>query len=463
MKAIDLIKRASRSLKNAKARTILTSLAIAVGAFTLTITLAAGNGIRDYTDRLIANNFDPSESIVGRDKEIENNGPPNTSPKEYNESISNLSFGAQGGTLQIKQITDKDIAQLKTFSFVEQVRPNYQLNVRYITREGQKKYTLSAQAYNPGQKPEVEAGSVPSIGDISKGEVLLPGNYTTLLGFKNPSDAIGKTIQLSVQQPISENAVEDYIKQLQLGLPAPLAGSSTASQPTKMVSLRVKAVTKPGAAALTISGQPVVLGETDAKDIYDFTTKGTEQYGKYVYAYVRVKDGSNIDSANAAKTSLRSEGFTVQTSQDVQKTITQFIDILQILVGVFGVITVIASVFGIINTMYISVLERTSEIGLMKALGMRGKDVSWLFRLEAAWIGFLGGTIGAVVALVVGLSLNPWLTKTLNLGSGNSILIFDPVQIIALILILILVAILAGWLPARKAARLNPIEALRTE
>ena len=56
MRMLDIVTRAGRSLKNAKARTLLTSLAIAVGAFTLTITLAAGNGIREYTDRLIANN-----------------------------------------------------------------------------------------------------------------------------------------------------------------------------------------------------------------------------------------------------------------------------------------------------------------------------------------------------------------------------------------------------------------------
>jgi len=95
MKALDLIRRAGRSLKSAKVRTILTSLAIGVGAFTLTATLAAGNGIRDYTDRLISNNFDPAELIVGRDPEIENSGAPNTSPKEYDASVSNLTVACR--------------------------------------------------------------------------------------------------------------------------------------------------------------------------------------------------------------------------------------------------------------------------------------------------------------------------------------------------------------------------------
>lgn len=462
MRALDLIARAGRSLKNAKARTILTSLAIAVGALTLTITLAAGNGIRAYTDRLISNNFDPAESIVGRDAEIENSGTPNSTPKEYDESIGSVSFGGgDGGSLQYKQITDEDVKELKEFDFVEQVRPNYQINVRYVTREGEKKYTVSAQAYNPGQKPELLAGTLPSGGDLAKGEVLLPDAYLSLLGFDSAQDAIGKKISLNVQQPFSQEALQSYFAQLQ-------AGNAAATPPTtaaadKSFTYTVKAVTKKGATSLAIAGLPVLLSDADARELYDYTAKGTQDYGKYLYVYVRVKDGADDEAAQSAKESLKEQGYYVQTSQDMQKTITQFVDILQILVGVFGVITVIASIFGIVNTMYISVLERTREIGLMKALGMRGKDVSWLFRIEAAWIGFLGGIIGAGVAWLIGTLLNPWITQQLNLGDGNSILIFDFLQILALIVILMIVAIIAGWLPARKAAKLDPIEALRTE
>jgi putative ABC transport system permease protein len=461
MTILDLVRRAGRSLRNAKARTILTSLAIAVGAFTLTITLAAGNGIRAYTDRLIANNFDPTESIVGRDKEIENTGAPNTAPKEFSENVASMSVGGDGSTLQLKQITDEDIEAIKKLSFVEQVRPNYQISVRYITREGQKKYTLSAQVYNPGQKPELAAGSLSKQGDIEKGSILLPNVYMKTLGFKSEKDALGKEVQIVAERPFSETAVRDYLTSLQSGMI-----DQSMTQPkaeAKTMTFKIIGVTKPGAAAISVGAMPVLLSDTDARELYDFTTKDTQQYGKYIYAFVRVKGGADAEVAAQAKAELKKRGYFVQTSQDIQKTITQLVDILQILVAVFGVITVIASVFGIVNTMYISVLERTREIGLMKALGMRGKDVSWLFRIEAAWIGFLGGVIGAAGAFALGVSLNPWLTNTLGLGKGNSILIFDFSQIAALILILIAVAIVAGYLPARKAAKLDPIEALRTE
>lgn len=455
---LDIVTRAGRSLKNAKARTLLTSLAIAVGAFTLTITLAAGNGIREYTDRLIANNFDPAESIVGRDKEVENTGAPDTSPKEYDSSVASVSFGGGGGSVQVKQLTDKDVKELKQLSFVEAVRPNYEIAARYITRPGQKKYTLSLQAYNPGQKPETQAGNVPE-SDVAAGEVLLPNEYVKLLNFASAKDAVGKIVRITIERPFTEETLREFVAQ-SLVSPAP---TTQPKQETKTINLKVAAVTKKGAAALSASGLPLLLNADDAKSMYDYTTKGTNQYGKYLYASVRIKGGENDATATAAKKKLKKLDYYVMTSQELQQTIGQFVDILQILVGVFGVITVIASVFGIINTMYISVLERTREIGLMKALGMRGRSVAWLFRLEAAWIGMIGGVLGALGAFVLGVSLNPWITKTLSLGKGNDLLIFDLAQIVGLIVILTVVAIVAGWLPARKAAKLDPIEALRTE
>ena len=147
---------------------------------------------------------------------------------------------------------------------------------------------------------------------------------------------------------------------------------------------------------------------------------------------------------------------------DTEKTITQIIGVLEGIVTVFGIIAIIASVFGVINTMYISVLQRTREIGLMKALGMHRKDISRLFRIEAGLIGLLGGIIGSLLAIVGGTGLNPVISSKLGLGDSK-LLIFKFSQVGLLIIALIIIGIIAGLLPARKAAHLDPIEALRTE
>src|SRR5690606_8264161 len=101
-------------------------------------------------------------------------------------------------------------------------------------------------------------------------------------------------------------------------------------------------------------------------------------------------------------------------------------------------------------------------IGLMKALGMRRRDVGRLFKVEAAWIGFLGGLIGTLLAIGAGVLLNPWISDTLSLGEMH-LLIFDPISGAIVVIGLMIVSVVSGILPARKASKLDPIEALRTE
>jgi ABC-type lipoprotein export system ATPase subunit/ABC-type antimicrobial peptide transport system permease subunit len=458
---MDLLRRSSRSLKAAKARTILTALAISVGGFTLVLTLAAGNGLRDYTDKLVASNFDPAELIVGRDREITNTGRPNETPQEYDESVGTLSEGGGQNTFQIKRISEQDVAVLRKNPAIEQVRENYQLSVRYVTSEGQKKYTASGEAYNPAQKPEIVAGELPKSGDIPFGSVLLPQIYLDALGFASAEDALGKQISLTVQQPFSLTDFQNTIDEN--GIDLSKIDLASLKPKEKTVVYKVAGVTKKAVTSLSFGVLPILLNNQNARELYDLTVRGTPDYQKYIYVFVKVKDGANDKQLQAVKTDLEASGYYVLTSKDIQKTITQFVNILQVMVGVFGMITVIASVFGVINTQYISVLERTREIGMMKALGMSKKSIYRLFKYEAMWIGFIGGLLGIVVGFFLGKVINPWLTTKLDLGEGNSLLIFSALQMVFLLLALMLVAAVAGLFPARRAAKLDPVEALRTE
>ena len=452
MKILDIISRAGRSLKHAKARTFLTSLAIAVGAFTLTIAIAAGEGARQYANTLLTTNIDPQVLAIAKSKDFFDAG--QSGPKEYDPSTS--LFSRPNGNA-IALLSQSDIDKIASTENIVSVSPSYSISADYITRPDQKKYTVEVTQYNTGVTQTTEAGKLPGLrSSIADDEIALPAVYIKLLGFEDANSAIGKTISIHLQR--TPNLTQAQVTQaLANGGTDALAKLTVVQE--KDFSFKVVAIVGKTATAISATTN-VQVSDTSAKAMSDYTNEGTTSYRKYFIATASVKEG--VDPATVKKV-LVDDGYGVQTAKDLQGLLFTIVDILQGIVIGFGVLALITSVFGIINTQYISVLERTREIGLMKALGMRGRHVSRLFQFEAAWIGFLGGAIGATVATVLGTLLNPWITKTLSLGDGNYLLIFQFVPILLLVIVLMLVAMLAGYFPARRAAKLDPIEALRVE
>ncbi len=454
MRSIDTLKRASKSLRQAKTRTLLTSLAIAVGAFTLMLSLAAGQGARDYADSLIASNVDPSTLFIVKDKSIVGAPNPQSDLREYNPDIGSA---GQGG-IEVVRLNQDDIKVLESKEYLEDIRPLYELSADYLTfGDSDKKYTGSVTVYNPDVLSDVVAGDKLEKGqDLSSDEAVVPESFAKTLGV-DPSKLIGTSVTVYVSREPKGLTQEDIQKVISTEGVQGLARLSRSQ--AKQFNFMIKQVVKPSDLSFSDS-TAMQLPLSTANKMAAYTTEGTNNYQKYFAATAKVKDGTTPDEA---KEMLKNDNLYAQTANDLQSILFTIVNVLQGIVGGFGVIALIASVFGIINTQYISVLERTSQIGLMRALGMRGRDVSRLFRYEAAWIGLLGGVIGIGAAWILGVSLNPWITKQLDLGDGVQLLQFDWIQALGLLIALILIAIIAGYFPSRKAAKLDPIEALRTE
>lgn len=452
MRIIDSARRAGRSLRSAKGRTILTSLAIAVGAFTLTAALAAGTGARQYADKLISSNVDPQSVFVAKDPSLfGGTGPGGGGLKEYSENAT------QYGGATFKALSQNDIQNLEKISGVKKVMPTYLVNAQYVTVEGNdKKFTTDITAYDPSVRAETAAGALPTLGTQLGGkDIVIPESYADKLG-KKPSELIGKKITLHVQKAIVPPSNDEIQQAFLEG--GPSAVEKLVARETRDEVFTISAVSARSSTTFSASSA-LFISDAAAKKLADYITEGTEQYQKYITATVLVDDNTKPEDVKAA---AEKSGVVAKTAKDLQDLLFTIVNIIQGIVTVFGVLALIASVFGIINTQYISVLERTREIGLMKALGMRGRHVSRLFQYEAAWIGFLGGTLGAVTAWAIGNALNPWISELLTIGE-NRILVFEFLPIAGLVLGLMLLAMIAGWFPARKAAKLDPIDALRTE
>lgn len=453
----DIVRRSGRNLRQAKARTILTALAIGVGAFALTLTLAASNGAKTFVNGVISENFDPAELIVAKDDSLFN-GVDSSTPQEYDDSFGD-GLSDAGAAVQVKRLDEADIEAISKLEGVENVRLEIVINLLYLSGPSGKKYVGTLQAENPFQKIELLAGSRPN--PLSNKQLLLPEGFLSALGFKDANDAIGKEITLAVTKTPD---ITQTIQDLQQGaitvndlLATPSENSLVENRFTIVGVMKKPSTPQPGT-ELYLYG-----GEQDVKEMQEINTKGTENFRKYPNAYARIKDGENDQKILAAQETIKQAGYASFSVEDTQKFLNQAINVLQGIVATFSLIAVIASLFGVINTMYISVLQRTREIGLMKALGMRKRDVSRLFRFEAAWIGFLGGTIGSMLAVLLGKLLNPTISEKLSLAPGKELLEFHFSQIALLIVGLMLVAVFAGLFPARKAAKLDPIEALRNE
>ncbi|HSX17182.1 MAG TPA: ABC transporter permease [Patescibacteria group bacterium] len=422
MKVVDIFKRSGRNLRQAKVRTLLTASAIAVGGFTLTITLAAATGARSFTDRLVKANFDPHSVYVAKDKAFFD-GSNSGKPQQYSADLASAN-----GAL-VKQFDANDIKKMEALPHVKQVIPGYTLTAQFITREGAKQYTGAVNLYSPTSKPQVKAGAIPET--LAANETLLPDDYLSLLNFKDANDALGKTITVQVRQNTGKTEARQY---------------------------KVVAVTTKSSLSLDFNQTGPYVSVDEAHNLNSFINGGTV-FSDLVPIVAISGDGVSADVLKDEVTKL---GFEGRTAKDMQEFLNQIITILQSIIIVFGMITLIASFFGVVNTQYISVLERTREIGLMKALGASRRTVSRLFMVEATWIGFFGSALGAALAIGVGTALNPWVSDKLKFGHDH-LLIFKPSQIVLLILFLMLITTIAGLLPARRAAKLDPIEALRTE
>jgi len=164
-------------------------------------------------------------------------------------------------------------------------------------------------------------------------------------------------------------------------------------------------------------------------------------------------------------------GYMANTPQEFIQGVNSFFVVLQIIFGGVGAVALLVAAIGIANTMTMAILERTREIGLMKAVGATNQDVLSIFLGEAAGIGFIGGIGGIVVGLLAGKLINvlgnvymAGQNSPAYGGMGGGISVNTPLWLILFaILFSTLIGLLSGLYPALRAASLVPVRALKYE
>lgn len=212
---------------------------------------------------------------------------------------------------------------------------------------------------------------------------------------------------------------------------------------------------------------PLPVAETlraaQVNDLRD-VLRGSSPSDRPAYASlsVRVKSPSLVD---ATEKKIKDLGFSAFSLLDASKSLRIFFSVFDLLLGIFGSLALAVATLGIVNTLVMAILERRREIGVLKALGAADSDVKQLFFVEAGVMGLAGGVLGVLLGWLIGQALtfatNVYLKRQDLPGVQISSV---PWWLIAgAIGFAVLVSLIAGLYPASRAAKLNPVDALRYE
>ena len=423
MKILDIVLTANRNLMRSKLRTIFTILAIFVGGFTLTLTTALNTGANEYLQRQLGNVSVPGVFQVVPKTDL--NPLQSDGVKEYDPDTKQ----ASAVDILNATFTQEDVDKLAEVEGVEYARPLYALSGTYITRaDGTgKKYQVGQIVQNFGLNLDLAAGRL--LTNEDKDGIVITEDYATTMGLAG-EEGVNKKIKL---------AYED-------------ARGQTQEREVTIVGVMKK--------TFLTSGQLYVSFDV-AKAIAEDQGKGVRFFG----GIVNFKDATDATDETALKNRLQAAGdYTAMSIKERIGTVTSVVGAITAALNVVGIIALVTASFGIINTLLMSVYERTQEIGLMKALGMRRGKVFTLFALEAALVGFWGSVVAVGAAAIASHFVNQFAAQSfLKDFEGFTLLVVNPMNALFVIGLIMLIAFIAGTFPAIKASRLNPIEALRSE
>jgi putative ABC transport system permease protein len=429
MKFTDLLRTASSNMLRSKTRTILTVIAIFIGAMTITLTNGVGSGIKSYLNKQVGNLGATNVLFIElTDKRTS----PSSGPAKYvyNPNVRVASTGLGSNQLLMNL---KDIAIIKSIPNITSVVPSHSISPDYIVGTGDK-YQLSLAQQFGSTTSDMAIGSDVN-NNSSQNQVSVPESYVSPLGYSSSQSIIGKTVTIGIT-----------------------SGEGLQQTVTAMVT---------GVQQENLFGQYNAHANTAlANQLYSIQTTGVPSALANTFLTAEAIFPSNLTTTqiNAIKSQLSAKGFTGQTIKDEESTVFTAINAIIIVFDLLGAVTLLAASFGIVNTLLMSVQEQTKDIGLMKALGMSPRRIFTLFSIEAVLIGFWGSLLGVSFAALIGKAINAIGSHGfLKNFKGLSLLTF-PLSTVAIVIIgIMLIAFLAGTLPALRASRKDPIEALRYE
>ncbi|MEY4391849.1 MAG: hypothetical protein RLZZ544_558 [Actinomycetota bacterium] len=435
MKFSDQFRTGWRNLSRQKLRTTLTIFAIVIGAVSVTVMLSLVTSAKSF---LVS-----SAEKTGMDKRVIVTGTPGL---DYRESQWNWPDGSG------KKIDADVLAAVQKVGNIESATlyvtsnmfDSYVVDGREMTMKN-----VGVEGYTPNGtiKHILVAGG--ELTEAVKGSgILISSDIAGDLGFKGKeAELIGKEMTLRYRKDMGPpDAKKADEKTKIVGV--------TMSEGGSMMSVDLE---------WSVAMQTMTWQENSGPNGQKSTrTESQVDRNGYSSIWITVNNKNNVDAVLADVQKLGYGAAAGKEEIDTQAT--AFTIIGAVLGGIGGIALLVAAI-GVINTMVMATLERTREIGIMRAIGATKKTVRRLFRVEAGVLGFMGGLFGVLVSFGFAIGLNQVLNKQLA-DSGiadRDIVSISPQIALVVLIITTLIGMLAGSLPARRAANMDPVEALRYE
>jgi putative ABC transport system permease protein len=294
-------------------------------------------------------------------------------PKEYNPDKKVSSFL----DVLTSGLTQEDVDKVAKVEGVSSAEPFYTASAEYVTRAGQKKFQAPQVQQDFGLNLDLSAGRLLKKSDTSS--VVLPDGYLASLGFSKAEDAVGSTVTLAYKNLRTQKVIE-------------------------------RKLTVQGVMRKTFITQDTLFVTLDAaKDLAAAQGQDT----KFLAVIATFKDATDQTDESVLRARLQNAGnYTAVSIKQRISTVTTVVSAITAGLNMVGIIALLAASFGIINTLLMSVYERTQEIGLMKALGMRRKKVFALFAIEAVLVGFWGSVVAVGAATLASMAVNNWASSS---------------------------------------------------
>lgn len=336
-------------------------------------------------------------------------------------------FGPPGSTA-VRKLTDHDVEIVESVLGVEMVIPRYIRNVG-ATYRGDLSFFMAASMPHDREEIEVIYGAINI--EAEEGRLLNEGDSSVIV--------LGSDVA-------NDNSFE---RDLKVGDTLKIQGEN----------FRIVGILKP--TGTFIINQAIIIMEDDMERVLNLDNE-------YDILAVKVADVSEVEAVSEMiEEELRrdrrqrpgEEDFSVQTPLETLSAISTTLNAVNLVVLSIAMISLFVGGVGITNTMYTSVLERRKEIGIMKAVGARNRNVLLLFLLEAGFLGLAGGIIGVLVGLTMAY-LAAFVVGSALPGIDFRVTLSLPL-ILGAIAFSFVVGTISGILPALQASRLRPVEAFR--